>query len=63
MFQHHLSVEDVFLINVDVDQLATILGVLRDKILYRVDTVIDEMLLTLDVTGKSTHPVMPTALF
>src|SRR5690606_14183388 len=58
VFQHHLGVEHVLLVNVHVDHLIRILGVFGQVILDRVDIVIDVVLGAIDIAGEAAHTVV-----
>ena len=50
--------KDVFLIHIDIDHLIKIFGVFGNKILDRINVVIDVMFLAPHVTGKTPHPII-----
>lgn len=58
LLEDHLGVEDILLVNVDVDHLVAITRVTRHIILYRVDLVINEMLLSSNIASKTPDTVI-----
>ena len=57
-FQNHFRVKDVFLIDIDIDHLVHLANVVGDKILDRVDLVVNEVLFSVDVACEATHAVV-----
>ena len=48
----------IFLINIYINHLVTLFCVLRNKILNGINFMINIMLVTINVTRKTTHPVI-----
>src|SRR5690606_29001106 len=56
--QQHLGVKNVFLIDVDVNQLVQIQGFVEEEILDRIDFVINVQLVAVNITGEAAHTVI-----
>ena len=58
LLQHHFGMENVVLVHIDINHLVLLTGITREKILYRVNTVIDEMFLAAHIPGEAAYAVV-----
>src|SRR5690606_36015104 len=58
ILQQHFGVEGIFLIHVHVNHLIGVTGIVTQVVLNGIDFVVDVMLHTIHVTGKTAHPVI-----
>lgn len=58
IFEHHLGVEDVFLIDVHIDHVIRLLHAVGHEVLNGGDVVVDEVLHALGVACEAAHAVV-----